>query len=168
VFDDGFIALFKRPTLPRFMYSSDYLVVPTAAALDAIAAPNAREIVLESHPGFDDAPNDQADLDVRVERLSRNGATVVVDALRPGLLYDSDNFFEGWTATRDGAPVDILPANYAFRAIPVPGGRSRIELRYWPPGLTTGLWISALSALLLLGASLTPLACAPRTTSAGP
>jgi len=168
VFDDGFIALFRRPTLPRFLFSSDYRVVAPSAALDAIAESNAREIVLESQPGFDDAPNDPSDPDVRIERAHRNSVTVVVETPRPGLVYDSDSFFEGWTATRNGVPVEILPANYAFRAVPVPAGRSRIEFRYWPPGLTMGLWISALSALVLAGTVVRPVASAPRTTSADP
>jgi hypothetical protein len=151
VFDDGFIAVFRRPTLPRFQYSSEYRVVPEDAALEAIANPNSREIVLESPPGVDATPNTAADPPIVVEASRRNSTMLVVDAPRPGLVYAAESFFDGWTATIDGRPAPILPANYAFRAVVVPAGRSRVEFRYWPPGLTMGLWVSGLSALVLAG-----------------
>jgi hypothetical protein len=150
VFDDGFVALFRRPTLPRFFYSSQYRVVSTAAALEAIGDAQPRDIVLEEEPGFDVTPNAPDDPPVGVEGYRRNSLALVVDAPRPGLVYVAENFFDGWTAAVNGASAPILPANYAFRAVVVPAGRSRVEFRYWPPGLTTGLWISAASVLLLL------------------
>jgi len=151
IFDDGFIALFERPTLPRFFFSSEYRRVDPAQALDAVASPNSREVVLEKDPGVPASPNTPHDPAVQVEAYRRNSVTVVVDAPRAGVLYAAENYFDGWTATRNGSPAEILPANYAFRAVAVPAGRSRIEFHYWPPGLTVGLWISAGSVLVLLG-----------------
>jgi hypothetical protein len=156
VFDDGFVAFFQRPTLPRFFYSSQYRVTSTAAALEAIADPQPRNIVLEEEPGFKVTPNAPDDPLVGVEAYHRNSLALVVDAPRPGLVYVADNFFDGWTAVINGAPARILPANYAFRAVVVPAGRSRVEFRYWPPGLTTGLWVSGASVLLLLCLALLP------------
>jgi len=40
---------------------------------------------------------------------------------------------------------------YAFRAVVVPQGQSRVEFSYWPSGLTSGLWSSGVSALIVLG-----------------
>jgi hypothetical protein len=156
VFDDGFVAWFRRPTLPRFFYSSQYRVVSTADALEAIADPQPRAIILEEKPEFDITPNTPDDPAVRVEYYHRNSLALLVDAPRPGLLYAADNLFDGWTAAVNGAPARILPANYAFRAVVVPAGRSRVEFRYWPPGLTAGLWVSGASALLLLCVVLVP------------
>ena len=151
LFNDGFIAVFRRPTLPRFQFSSEYRVVPAAVALEAIADPNSREIVLEESPGIEAAANTAGDPAVQVEALRRNSAILVVDAPRAGLVYASESFFDGWTATVNGTPAPILPANYAFRAVAVQPGRSRVEFRYWPPGLTIGLWLSAMSAVFLIG-----------------
>jgi uncharacterized membrane protein YfhO len=47
----------------------------------------------------------------------------------------------------NGREREILRANYAFRAVPVPAGRSRIELTYVPRGLVGGAVISALTAV---------------------
>jgi hypothetical protein len=150
-FNDGYVWLFERPTLPRFFFSSEYRVLRAPSVLNAIAESPSREVLLESHPGFAPTPNAQADPDVRVESSHRNSVTLVVDAPRAGLLYAADSFFEGWTALVNGEPTRILPANYAFRAIAVAPGRSRVEFRYWPPGLTLGLAVSGASAVLLLG-----------------
>ena len=149
-FDDGLIMVFSRPTEPRYVFSSEYRIVPEAAALDAIASPNVREIVLERDPGFAPAPNRRGDPSVRVESFRLNSVVLAVDAPRPGLLYASDSYFDGWRATVNGAAAEILPANYAFRAVVVPEGHSRVEFRYWPPGLTAGIAITVMSGLAAL------------------
>jgi hypothetical protein len=171
-FDDGFTILYERPTLPRFFFTSDYRVVDPSLALDAIATVAGREVVLETAPDVPPSPNAETDPAVTVESARRNSTTLVVDAPRPGLLYASESYFDGWSARIDGRPVEILPANYAFRAIAVPPGRSRIEFRYWPPGLTLGLVVSGGALLGLIafgfGSALSAPASARRTTSAAP
>ena len=153
--DDGFVALYERPTEPRFYFSSDYRVVPSSSALEAIASTAPREVVVEENLPAPRAPNAAGDPEVSVERYRFNSLTLTVDAPRPGLVYASESFFDGWTATVNGAPARILPANYAFRAVVVPAGKATIEFRYWPPGLSAGLRVSAggvsvLAALLLV------------------
>ena len=58
-----------------------------------------------------------------------------------------DTHFPGWTATVNGVPVAIHAANGSFRAVPVPAGRSRVEMRYEPRGLRRGAWVSLLGLL---------------------
>jgi hypothetical protein len=161
-FDDGFIGLFERRTLPRFFFSSDYRVVAENAALDAIASGDPRQVVLETDPGMPASPNAATDPAVRVEAYRRNSAVVDVDAPRPGLLYASESFFGGWRATVNGTPAEILPANFAFRAVAVPAGRSQVVFRYWPPRLTEGLVVSLLSLIAAMA-----LVAAPRFTVTG-
>jgi len=150
-FDDGFIRVFERATLPRFFYSSEYRMIPASVALDAVATAPSRVILLEEDPGVASTPNTAGDPDVRVEAYHRNSTTLIVDAPRPGLVYASESFFGGWTAVVNGVPARIQSANYAFRAVAVPAGHSRIEFRYWPPGLTAGLATSGVSVAILFG-----------------
>jgi hypothetical protein len=177
VFNDGFTLVFKRPTLPRFLFSSEYQIVSQDAALEAVASVRSSEILLERDPGVPNAPNAPGDPAARVDWYRMNSIGVTIDAPRPGLLYASEAYFDGWSATIDGKPIEILPANYAFRAVPVPAGRSQIVFRYWPRGLTAGIVISAASALSLIGLAIapafrrsreTPAVSAQRTTSAAP
>jgi uncharacterized membrane protein YfhO len=86
---------------------------------------------------------------VHIDGYHRNSVTVSVVAPRAGFVYASESFFDGWTATINGRPARILPANYAFRALAVAAGSSHIEFRYWPPGLTAGLGASGVSVVLL-------------------
>jgi Bacterial membrane protein YfhO len=155
-FTDGFFTLYRRPTLPRFFFSSAYRVVPRDEALRAVASAPSSEIVLESAPPFASAANRDDDPAVRVESYRRNRVTVAVEAPRPGLVYAAESFFDGWSATVNGRAATIMPANYAFRAVAVPAGAARVEFRYWPPGLSAGLAVSGLSVLALAALAALP------------
>jgi hypothetical protein len=163
-FDNNFTTLFRRDTLPRFFYSSAYRVMPAAEALDAIASAPRREILIEEDPRVPTSANVPGDPEVQVLHYGLNGFDLTVDAPRPGLVYASESYFDGWRATINGAPAPILAANYAFRAVAVPAGRAQISFRYWPPGLTIGLIVSAISALLIAALAVVSL---PRRSSAG-
>ncbi len=66
--------------------------------------------------------------------LSADGFVVLLDAWDPG-----------WRATVDGRPEPVLRANVAFRAVPVPAGRHRVELLYRPAELRAGVALSLLT-----------------------
>jgi hypothetical protein len=71
-----------------------------------------------------------------------------VDAPAQSLLFLKDSYFPYWTAEVDGRPVPVVRALHHFKAVPVPAGRSRVRLRFTPPGIALGLGVSY---LLLLG-----------------
>jgi uncharacterized membrane protein YfhO len=66
--------------------------------------------------------------------MSEAGHVVLVDA-----------YGAGWRATVDGQPAPLLRANVAFRAVPVPPGRHRIELLCRPASVVIGLAVSLLA-----------------------
>lgn len=70
----------------------------------------------------------------------------------PGLLVLSETFDPGWRAYVDGKEVDILAANYLFRAVPIPAGDHTVVLRYESLPLHQGLAISGFTAAVLLPA----------------
>jgi hypothetical protein len=149
-FNDGYVWLFERPTQPRFFFSSEYRVSPASEVLEAVASAPARQILLEERPLFQSEPNTPDDPPVQVESYRRNSVRIRVNAPRPGLVYASESFFDGWTARVNGTVTRILPANYAFRAVPVRAGSSVIDFHYRPPGLRAGLAGSGVSVLLLV------------------
>jgi len=98
----------------------------------------------------------------------RRGAEQVeteAESARDGLLIINDAWSPGWEASIDGRPARILPADVLVRAVPWPAGRHRLILRYWPPGLTVGLLISALAAVFLITAGLRRSAVSPACSS---
>jgi hypothetical protein len=76
------------------------------------------------------------------------------DASDQGWLVISKTWYPGWTATLDGAPVNVVRANGCFSAVAVPEGRHTVELHYGTPWLWLGAAISApLWILALFGVS---------------
>jgi hypothetical protein len=70
-----------------------------------------------------------------------------VRASAPGYLVVLDGYDDAWQAAVDGAPAPTLRANLMFRAVPVPAGAHRVEMRYRPASLRWGALASAGGAL---------------------
>jgi uncharacterized membrane protein YfhO len=62
------------------------------------------------------------------------------------VLVLSDNWYPGWQATLDGRPIEVLRADAAIRAVAIPAGSHRVEMRYRPSGL---FWAATLSLVTL-------------------
>jgi hypothetical protein len=86
-----------------------------------------------------------------------NRVVLEFETTAPGYLVLADTWYPGWSATLDGRPAPVLPADVAFRAVAVPGaGKHRVVFRYFPPGLILGLAISGATALFLAGLTIGP------------
>jgi Bacterial membrane protein YfhO len=86
----------------------------------------------------------------------------------PGVLVVRDGWAPGWTARVDGEPVDLWPADYLFRGVPVPAGSHVVELRYTTPGWELGRALSLASLVLCLLLVVVPRAQALTRTSSAP
>lgn len=67
----------------------------------------------------------------------------------PALLVIANAWYPGWTARVNDQPAELLPAYYAFQALPLPPGEHHINIVYHPRSFYLGLAISALTLLLL-------------------
>ena len=83
--------------------------------------------------------------DVDVVQDSWNRIVARTHASREAVLVVADSFDPDWRATVDGRPAQILPAWGIVRAVVVPAGSHKVELRYRPQSLRLG------AALTLLG-----------------
>lgn len=105
----------------------------------------ARRVVIEGSPTQvgEPHPDDHAAIvaDDDPDRL-----VVVTRARTAGLLVVADAFHPGWRATVDGATAPLLAANVAFRAVPVPAGVHRVEMRHAPTSRRPSLAACALGA----------------------
>ena len=91
----------------------------------------------------------------RVVRYEPERVTVEVVADGPAFLLLSDQYFPGWTATINGAPVDVLCAFLALRLVPVGPGKQIVDFRFRPPVLRrAAFWsVCGIAGTLLLGAA---------------
>ena len=127
------------------------------------------------------ASNEKDALDTLVKTLAREEATVVlegapqpktlgagqvleivrqsnwlrIDATSPsdGILVVNDSFWPGWRATIDGYEVPIWRADFLVRAVPWPAGRHVLEMKYDPPEVRIGWFVSLTGALALAALS---------------
>lgn len=146
LYADGYMHLVRRPTQPRYTFTSQYLVLDAQHALDALPTLPPGTVFVENPPHFASTPS--ADVVPRVLGLDLNEVMIHVDAPRPGLLVCSESNMSGWSATVDGRPTPILAANYAFRAVEVPAGSHTVRFAYHAPGWTAGFAISVAGLLL--------------------
>lgn len=77
---------------------------------------------------------------------------VVVEANTntPQVLILSDTYYPGWTAKINGNPTKIYKANYTFRAVFLPSGKSQVVFYYRPKSLYIGSAISLVSIFAIL------------------
>ena len=74
---------------------------------------------------------------------------------RPGFLFHKAAFYRGWAVTADGEPRPNVSVSPGFNGVHLPAGEHAVEFRY--TGANNGRlgnWVSALTLLALLGASL--------------
>jgi uncharacterized membrane protein YfhO len=68
------------------------------------------------------------------------------EASSPSLLVLAEAWYPGWSATVDGAPAAVVPANAWMRGVPLPAGRHRVELRFRSPWQLPGALLALLTA----------------------
>lgn len=143
---------------PRAWVVPRALPVPIGAGLHAALStgfdPRAVVIVEGRVPsGQAVAPTGQSS----VQLIERRGGSLTLDVDSPGgFLVLADAYEEGWSVSVDGQPAQLLLANGAFRAVPLPHGRCRVSFKYNPRGLLEGLGVFAASALGLVLATRGP------------
>ena len=67
-----------------------------------------------------------------------------VESSAPTLVVIAQAFYHPWRATVNGQPANLLRANHAFQAVPVPAGRSVVRLAYVDRRFQLGVALSAL------------------------
>jgi hypothetical protein len=88
---------------------------------------------------------------VRITNYENNSVRCEVESGVRGYLILLDSYYPGWQATLDGAPVPILRANYAFRAVEVTPGKHVVEFHFRPRSFSVGVLISTLTLVAGLG-----------------
>jgi hypothetical protein len=82
----------------------------------------------------------------------RNQIVIKTENVADGLLVLSDNYYPGWRASVDGAPVEILRANGTMRAVKVPAGSHLVSFVFAPAAFFASVYVSVASAAVTLAA----------------
>jgi hypothetical protein len=152
----GAVAIYENnDALPRAFFVPRIEVIPDAdTLLERLASSQhtPRKVALVEESPADGFLGHVAPDGGKVEIRSSRGEELVIDVDAPneGFLYVSDQYYPGWKATVAGTSAPIQRANYAFRLVRVPAGRSTVEFHYRSAPLLRGAWVSGLSAFGLI------------------
>lgn len=154
-FRDPYVVVYENPRAfaRAFIVHEAEVVEDTTLALRRLGRVDlSRVVVLDGVEEVAPLPRAPAGAleSVEIVRLEAQHVSLEASLASEGYVVFSDAFYPGWEATLDGEPVEILPANVAVRAVRVPAGRHRIEMRYAPRPFARGLWLGAASLLFAL------------------
>jgi hypothetical protein len=135
---------------PPLVLYSHWRVVPDAGRLKTevnITSPG-DELLLSASPGFE--PSGQNDPSAEVKLISRGAESMDIEvrSAAGGILFIPERYDTGWKARVDNSPTQIIRANGAFRAVPLPAGTHNVRLFYSPWWKTLG---AALSSIAIIG-----------------
>jgi hypothetical protein len=142
-----------RKALPRAYLAHSAQVVPTwreaLSALTERPSGRARQVLLETSALPPGAVQWRTAGDDSVSFLSYedNGVRLRVVSGGWGVLVLSDTYYPGWSATVDGEPAPIWPAQLAFRGVLLEEGSHEVEFRYRDGLLEIGLVVMGLAVL---------------------
>lgn len=106
------------------------------------------QVLLEKNPGIE--PSGAGEGSVKITNYQSATVEIDLEGEKPAILLLTDSFYPGWKARIDDKPVEILRANYTFRALVVPEGNHKIIFYYHPRSFIWGAVISILAASLLI------------------
>jgi hypothetical protein len=86
------------------------------------------------------------------EEVSPTDVRIHAEADAPSIVLVRNVFDDGWTATVDGRPAPVLPADGFLQGVPVTAGRHEIRLQFHDRSLALGLWLGG-GAWVGLGAA---------------
>lgn len=125
-------------------------VVPEAAALpprtqvlEALKATDfRRRVLLDPAPEGPSGTGATRPATVAIRENLPNRLVVDVDSAEPSYLVLNDVWFPGWTVSVKGEKATLYRANYLFRAVAIPTGKSEVVFAFQPASYYLGRKIS--------------------------
>jgi hypothetical protein len=148
---ESYVLFENSDALPRAFVLGQTLVIGASSdSADALANFRPREEVLMPAEFLPAGP--RADF-AAAEVVEYTPNRVVVEANLPavGYLILTDTWYPGWTATDNGQATSVIPANIAFRAVPLSAGQHRVVFQYQPSGFRITAAISIVAWLIVMG-----------------
>ncbi|MCL2689394.1 MAG: YfhO family protein [Chitinispirillia bacterium] len=87
---------------------------------------------------------------VQITNYKFNKIELEVDSDREAILWLSEIWYPAWKATVNGAKTEVYRANYSFRAVVVPEGKSKVVFKFNSVYFNIGAWVSVLTFIISL------------------
>jgi hypothetical protein len=128
-------------------------VIDPAKQLDALADPSfdpEKTVILDAPPDLSPAGGDVSG-SIEIDDLSTDQVEIKGSVPAPAILLITDAYSSGWHAKplpgSSQQSYQVIPADYAFRAIPLSAGTHHLLMEYRPLAWVIGKWISIASLL---------------------
>jgi hypothetical protein len=163
---DGTIIRTREPSGPHVVGQAQVVTDDTASVrrFTASAFPWQRQAVIvdsqmkrmgpTQRARLTESPRQSPSASVRTVAAGINSRSFRVSSNSAGLLVIPENWDSGWSASVSGRSEPVVRVNYNQMAVPVPAGRSLVQLRYRPFGFVAGAVVSAVTVLVALGLGL--------------
>jgi hypothetical protein len=156
--DPAFNVFENTRVLPRTSIVYNRRVVPDqAGALAAIHSPDfdpTQTVVLERGLNSEQTGVNSQQSTAKVIGYGPNEILIATNTPSAGVLVLSEVYYPGWQAWVDDQPVDVLRADFLFRAVELPAGTHRVRLLYDPASYKIGLALFAITGIGLVGLSI--------------
>ena len=140
--------------LPRAFFVNRYEVAEGITILNKIASMsfNPRDVLyFQENPKISIEPASPL---ARAEftRFKMHNLELTTTTTGNNLLFMSETYYPvGWKAFVDGNEIPIYRANYLFRAVVIPPGTHKLEMKFEPKGFFIGKNLSLAANVLILG-----------------
>ena len=90
---------------------------------------------------------DGAGGEAQITKYEMNHIELTTKSDGAAVLVLSEIYYPAWKAYVDGEPAPLYRANWSLRAIPVPSGEHRVEMRFESEAFATGSWITLITLI---------------------
>jgi uncharacterized membrane protein YfhO len=88
---------------------------------------------------------------VEISRAKAGALDVAAQNAIRRFLVISEIWHPGWSAVVDGRSATLYQTDIALQGLWLEPGTHKIQLRYWPPGLTAGSIMTVLTCMAVAG-----------------
>ena len=85
-----------------------------------------------------------------IENYDADSITIRTNCSANRLLVLTDNYFDAWHVSIDGAPAELLRSYGTFRAVALPAGTERVDFWYNSERYATGKMMTTSAFIYLL------------------
>lgn len=140
--DDKFQLYRNNTAMPRASLFYNYNVIRDGKALlnkfytdnfdyrNVLLLQKDPQLISNSKSQISNKLRDSTNSRAEITLYTPNKVVISVNSDRPALLFLSDSYYPNWKVKVNGKAEKIYVADYAFRAIKVPSGRSKVEFEY--------------------------------------
>ena len=130
--DKNYLVFQNLQAFPRAFLVGNYIVEPNDKQnlIKLFSINRSTTITLEEDPRIKKTNSLVAH--AVIKSYLSDKVTIQTTSNAKALLFLSDTYFPGWTASIDGKPAKIYRADYTFRAVVVPEGTHTVVFSYWP------------------------------------